>query len=254
MEETRRQAYLLAMDMDCFMPLAQGQVQIRQAPAIAESPPSQPALPASPKPATKPGTKTTRQWATNNADEPKPVLPAAVVQSHSAGNETVIPELRFALQFFRFGESLAVINELPYLAGAETRKEELALLDRMLNALGKPPGRAVGAPELVFRWPINDGDLEATRQRVEARQLLRGMLHGRIAQGRFAYLLVMAGCSEELLLPAGHAAGDPPVLIEELGCKAVFTPSLGALVSDPALKRPVWQAIQPLVGILADLQ
>jgi len=251
MEETRRQAYLQAMGIDCFMSVASATAPTPQSPASVVAKVPKPELLESVKATPKPGGRIARKSATVDSPASTP-SPIASIQSQPTDTES--SDLRFTLQFFRFGESLAVINELPYLAGAESGKEELTLLDRMLNALGKPPGRAVGAPELVFRWPLDETNPVAAKQRVEARQLLHGMLQGRIAQGRFAYLLVMAGCSEELLRPAGQAVGDQPVVMEELGCQAVFTHSLGAIVSVPALKRPVWQAIQPLVGILSNLQ
>lgn len=245
-EENRRRAYLKAMGIDCFVAPAGGASPVTGATEIS-APGARPN--AIPRPATA---RTLRPAPAPPGNSPAtraaPVATAAATETA----ESFVGDLRFTLQFFRFGKRLAVLNELPYLAANGSRPDEVQLLDRILNALGKPPARAAGEPELVFSWPLSDNAPVTADSSQDARHLLHGMLQGRQARGHFDKLLVMAGRCESLLLPPGSRATDGPLQLPALGCEAIFTHSLGAMISVPALKRPVWQAIQPLVGILSE--
>lgn len=245
MNEARRQAYLRAMDLDWDLP-------------VVSSAPPKPAAGVVPAPApvrqSEAATNRVEVPARTRKERAGPQSPAAVtstatVAATAAGQQD---ELQFSLQFFRVGRRLAVLNELPYLAHGANRREELQLLDRLLNALGKPPGQTLPEPELVFRWPLDAPAGIHGRGRAEAAQLLRGMLQARRAAGGFDWLLVLAGRCEELLLPEPGSVPAGPVALNDLGCRAVFTHSLGAMLAVPSLKRPAWEALQPLVGILQD--
>lgn len=162
-----------------------------------------------------------------------------------------VKDLRLVLEFFRVGKRLAVVNELPWLADATASREQMVLLDRILIALGKPATSTLGGPELVFRWPVDDS-ADLSGDFAKASQMLNGMLQARMSLGGFDWLLVLSPQCQAMLGPQGVTKFSGPVVLPELGCKAVFTHSLGAMLAVPSLKRSVWEAIQPLVGSLSD--
>lgn len=153
--------------------------------------------------------------------------------------------LRFRLEYRRVSESLAVLIEVPLHAQPELTRQSAQLLENILLALDVRPAQNTVVAE-NFNWPLlEDLPIEETSAR-HATQALLGFVAMRQQRDGFANLLLFMNQSGQLvdLLPAGEGALD--YRQERLGCWITRVSSLQEMLSAPAMKREVWQQLQPL--------
>lgn len=173
--------------------------------------------------------------------------PAPAVQSADAAEAA-----RFAFAYIPVNEQLAVINELPWARAASLSPSCRQLLADMLKALGVAcePG---GLSPMVFTWPLSDaGDMPVDAE--NARHMLEGFLSRRLKLRPVRYLMVLAEQSAGYLFPAQtpwQANAESLMQHPRFPVELVVTHSLNAMEAVRELKRPAWQALQPLKQALA---
>jgi hypothetical protein len=208
--------------------------------APKETRPAAPAavLPRSPEPVCVPGVSTSPAMSQKAVPAPMAAVPEEAA--------------RFAFAYIPVNEHLSVINELPWARSAALSPSCRQLLADMLKALGVPCEPAQLNP-MVFTWPLSDaGDMPVDSE--SARHMLEGFLSRRLKLRPVPYLMVLAEQSAEFLFPAQavwHFNGDALMQHPRLTVEMVITHSLNAMEAVRELKRPAWQALQPLKLALA---
>ena len=264
MNESKRQAYLEAMDIQTYFPRQQlpgakpspvydFPVIKKLAPELHESTQSQTAR--APQVAKKAigldaieelrsrapaGRKTSDTPARREAEAAPPTNEA------DANVPAVAPEnnLSFTLRYYRVSEKLAVLAEVPPQGSQQLGDDSLALLHGILRAVGESNFSSSSKVE-EFSWPLHSGYSMKNSPEVEAAKAISGFLQMRQETDGFANLLVFAGQLEEVLLPKGasEAARD---FENGKGYITTVTHSLASMLAVPTLKRDVWQHLQPL--------
>lgn len=182
------------------------------------------------------------------------VEPLSVPTVAAAAPMAAVPEeaARFAFAYIPVNEHLSVINELPWARSASLSPSCRQLLADMLKALGVPCEPAQLSP-MVFTWPLSEaGDMPVDSE--SARHMLEGFLSRRLKLRPVPYLMVLAEQSAEFLFPARSVwrfNGDALMKHPRLPVEMVITHSLNAMEAVRELKRPAWQALQPLKLALA---
>lgn len=162
-----------------------------------------------------------------------------------AAAEVSTDVLRFHLEYRKFSESLAAIYEVPLHAQPELSKQSAQLLENILLALEILPAQDAAAAE-KFSWPLlDDLPVEETSAR-HATQALLGFVAMRQQRDGFSNLLLFTNQSGQLvdLLPSETESAD--YRHEKLACWITRVASLQEMLSVPAMKREVWQELQPL--------
>jgi hypothetical protein len=177
--------------------------------------------------------------------QPPAAVPAAVATAP-------VDAARFAFAYIPVNEHLAVINELPWARSASLSPSCRQLLADMLKALGVPCEASQLSP-MVFTWPLSEaGDMPTDSE--SARHMLEGFLTKRLKLRPVRYLMVLAEQSAEFLFPAQsdwQSNADALFRHTRLPVELVVTHSLNAMEAVRELKRPAWQALQPLKHALA---
>lgn len=175
-------------------------------------------------------------------------------QTRSAGTELqaapgaekdVADYLRFKVNYLQFGQQLAVLQEVPWQTGDQNNTETEILLRNILLALDLPVPEQLPRVE-VFNWPLSPDmpDAEATRE--HAAQALGGFIAMRRQRDGFANLLVFTAQLQALLTGADQSETSADFHWQKLNCHITSVTSLQAMLAVPALKKEVWQQLQPL--------
>lgn len=254
LDESRRRAYLDAMQVDTWLPrtalpfaaasrpesLAELTVII-EADAVVRTP-KNPSV-AAPSARTEPVSEPRKPVVA----PVKPVIKAAIAEPAADVESVILPAKvnvpipRFALQLLRAGNCLLLV-ELPTGEALQSRDPAYVLLKDLLRAAGLPD-----APQLLgepIRWPLlARGSFDQGPE--AARDFVQGCVAVQLEQGTCACLWLIG-------LPAVRFAGDGqaadydlPLSVEGLGA-AWALPGLELLMDEPQRKASLWQAMQRL--------
>lgn len=184
--------------------------------------------------------------------EPSPPAqepPGETRRRPDAGAENTLS--RFAFAWFAVDERLAVIAELPPRGGnlsAPCRD----MLARILAAL-QPRYHNIPLRETVFRWPLAEDHMltgDVTADEEAAREAVNGFIARRLRESPAGCLLLLAEQPPAWLYSAGTDLSTMKGQLarhEQLRLDVLQTHSLQAMLTDPGLKKPAWQALQSLV-------
>ncbi|WP_312376569.1 energy transducer TonB [Stutzerimonas nitrititolerans] len=268
--ETRRRAYLDAMQVASWLPrtelpfAAPSRPELLQPLVEAEPEPAQPITaaatvaegPAEQAPApTAPAVRPEKPQLRVVMPEPKKPEPVAAPEVPAEQQKSVEPPPRFALQLLRAGNVLLLV-ELPTGESFQSRDPAYILLKDLLRAARLPDKpQQVGDGEPI-RWPLlHRGSLDQSGD--AARDYVQGVLAGELEQMGCACLWLIG-------LPALRFAGEVEaeacyreLNIEGIG-PALAMPGLEQLMEQPGSKARLWQAMRRsmprwVVGLNTDM-
>ncbi|WP_312466900.1 energy transducer TonB [Stutzerimonas nitrititolerans] len=268
--ETRRRAYLDAMQVASWLPrtelpfAAPSRPELLQPLIEPEPEPAQPITaaatvaegPAEQAPAsTAPGVRPEKPQLRVVMPEPKKPEPVAAPEVPAEQQKPVEPPPRFALQLLRAGNVLLLV-ELPTGESFQSRDPAYILLKDLLRAARLPDKpQQVGDGEPI-RWPLlHRGSLDQSGD--AARDYVQGVLAGELEQMGCACLWLIG-------LPALRFAGEVEaeacyreLNIEGIG-PALAMPGLEHLMEQPGSKARLWQAMRRsmprwVVGLNTDM-
>jgi len=268
--ETRRRAYLDAMQVASWLPrtelpfAAPSRPELLQPLVEAEPEPAQPITaaatvaegPAEQAPApTVPPVRPEKPQLRVVMPEPKKPEPVAAPEVPAEQQKPVEPPPRFALQLLRAGNVLLLV-ELPTGESFQSRDPAYILLKDLLRAARLPDKpQQVGDGEPI-RWPLlHRGSLDQSSD--AARDYVQGVLAGELEQMGCACLWLIG-------LPALRFAGEVEaeacyreLNIEGIG-PALAMPGLEQLMEQPGSKARLWQAMRRsmprwVVGLNTDM-
>ena len=184
------------------------------------------------------------------------------VQSGSAGRDSTTDEaldkegsteeaaeLRFSLNYYKITPTLALVNEVPHQNASNQDAQIMALMKAILLALSIDVEVSALRAE-NFSWPLSaDLDLDSNSAEL-ASKALSGFMQMRQHKDQFGDLLVFAARSEELILGEDSSLRDFKSACESFNL--TVTKSLHSMLVHPALKKEVWQDLQPLRRRLAE--
>lgn len=252
-EETRRRAYLTAMQVVSWLPrnvlpfaapsraeLLQSQVEeiaaVEVAPIVETPVAREEKAPARP----------TIEVPRPSVQIPRPVIKAEPVVEDAQTNveptkAALITPPRFALQLLRAGDC-AVLVELPTGESFQSRDPAYLLLKDLLRAAGLPDSPQQVGDGSPIRWPLlARGNLDQGPD--AARDYVQGVLAGQLENQPCACLWLIG-------LPAIRYAGEAEedaynreLSIDGLG-PAWALPGLELLMEEPQRKRELWQAMR----------
>jgi len=268
--ETRRRAYLDAMQVASWLPrtelpfAAPSRPELLQPLVEAEPEPAQPITAAAtvaegtveqaPAP-TAPPVRSEKPQLRVVMPEPKKPEPVAAPEVPAEQQKPVEPPPRFALQLLRAGNVLLLV-ELPTGESFQSRDPAYILLKDLLRAARLPDKpQQVGDGEPI-RWPLlHRGSLDQSG--AAARDYVQGVLAGELEQMGCACLWLIG-------LPALRFAGEVEaeacyreLNIEGIG-PALAMPGLEHLMEQPGSKARLWQAMRRsmprwVVGLNTDM-
>jgi hypothetical protein len=187
------------------------------------------------------------------------------------GAESAEAALQFRLEYRKVNNKLAVLIETPLYARQDAQRECAQLLENILLALDVPLAEQVKSVE-QFNWPLlKELPVEETTAH-HARQALLGFIAMRRQRDEFSNLLIFSSQSGQVreVLPEaeqGHAQPIAQESVQEgaqkglkdsaqvprtdyelprLSCWITRVSSLQEMLTLPAIKREVWQQLQPL--------
>lgn len=253
--ESRRRAYLNAMQVVNWLPRTELPFAAPSRPELLEplapepevllsvtpaSPAEAPAQPAA-RVAERPKIEVPRPTPASGRPAAKPVDEAEEVPV--VARPAPVPPPRFALQLLRAGRCLLLV-ELPTGESFQSRDPAYLLLKDMLRAAGLPD-----APQIVgdpVRWPLLvRGTMDQGPE--AARDFVQGFLSVQMETSPCACLWLIG-------LPAVRFAGEKDAeafnsewQIEGLGL-AWALPGLELLMEEPQRKAAVWQAMRRLMA------
>ncbi|MEZ0195892.1 energy transducer TonB [Pseudomonas qingdaonensis] len=250
--ESRRRAYLIAMQVVHWLPRAElpfaapSRPELLRVPEpLVEAPVVLPAVVAkasapAAKPAERPKIEIPRPTVRAKPAS-KPVLDAE--ETAAVVKPVLVPPPRFALQLLRAGDCLVLV-ELVTGQPFQSRDPSYLLLKDMLRAAGLPDSpQIIGEP---VRWPLLvRGTLD--QGPLAARDFVQGFIQARLEEAPCSCLWLVG-------LPAVRFAGEADeqayyreLPVEGLGnCWAL--PGLELLMDEPARKAHVWQAMRRLMA------
>lgn len=193
-------------------------------------------------------TRSDRQPANTGAaaGDMEPVAAEQSARSTDAGQDGETA-LRFRLHYLPVNASLSVLWEVPLHAAVDNEREARVLLSNILLALAAPLPDSPPKPE-TFDWPMLDAATELQAGARQAGQAVEGFMAMRRRRDGFSNLLVFAE-QVATLLPGRTEPGDQRR--NKLDSHLVCVSSLQAMLSVPAIKKDVWQQLQPLRQRLA---
>lgn len=171
-------------------------------------------------------------------------VPAAAntpAQSGATGSDADAA-LRFRLHYLPVNAALSVLWEVPLHAASDQERESLILLGNILLALAAPLPAAT-PPVETFDWPIIDAGSEMQAGVRQAGQAVEGFMAMRRRRDGFTNLLVFASQVASILPGQGEHSDHR---LDKLDCHQTCVSSLQAMLSVPAIKKDVWQQLQPL--------
>ncbi len=257
-EESRRRAYLDAMQVTTWLPrmplpfaapsrpaLLAPVAPPRDAPPIALAPLPErntatpgpreaEAVPAAPAEGA-PAARSTRDAL---RPPPKPVAEAEPESPEVAPPVRVAPP-RFALQLLRAGACLVLV-ELPTGESFQSRDPAYLLLKDLLRAAGLPDSpKLIGEP---VRWPLlHGGSLDQGPE--AARDFVQGFLAAQMETAPCACLWLVGLTAIRFAAEADRDAYDREVAVDGLGA-AWALPGLETLMEEPARKASLWRAMR----------
>lgn len=187
------------------------------------------------------------------------------------GAESAEAALQFRLEYRKVNNKLAVLIETPLYARQDAQRECAQLLENILLALDVPSAEQVKSVE-QFNWPLlKELPVEETTAH-HARQALLGFIAMRRQRDEFSNLLIFSSQSgqvREVLPEAGQGHAQPIAQesvhegaqedlkdsarehrtdyeLPRLSCWITRVSSLQEMLTLPAIKREVWQQLQPL--------
>jgi hypothetical protein len=249
--ESRRRAYLTAMQVVNWLPRTELPFAAPSRPERMEMPEPlvvAPVVPASaPAPAAAPVMAPTERV---KIEVPRPSLAStrtnAKVEEEAApvvAKSVPVPPPRFSLQLLRAGRCLLLV-ELPTGETFQTRDPAYLLLKDMLRAAGLPDiPQIIGEP---VRWPLlARGTMDQGPE--AARDFVQGFLSARLEDAPCVCVWLIG-------LPAVRFAGEAnaesfnrELQVEGLGSVWAL-PGLELLMEEPQRKADVWQAMRRLMA------
>ena len=160
-------------------------------------------------------------------------------------------ELRFKLRYFKINEQLAVIDEVPHQRSEQANTEYSALLQAILTALGLEI-TAIDFKSESFSWPLAENLEMKNDPAEEAKRALSGFIQMRQETDGFNNLLVFAAQVDNLLVKQENGIDIRDFAVTSPSYFVTVTSSLHSMLAYPALKRDVWQQLQPLKKRLAE--
>ena len=160
-------------------------------------------------------------------------------------------ELRFKLRYFRINEKLAVIDEVPHQKSERLNRDDQALLKVILAALKQETSELDLRAE-SFSWPLVENMAMINDPAEEAARALSGFIQMRQETDGFANLLVFAAQADNLFLQREGESDIRDFAAENSTYFITVSHSLHSILAYPALKRDVWQHLQPLRRRLAE--
>ncbi|GLH46081.1 hypothetical protein RS3R6_29570 [Pseudomonas atacamensis] len=251
--ESRRRAYLNAMQVVNWLPRTELPFAAPSRPELLEMPEPELEVPVAPAPLGE----APAQPAARQAERPKIEVPRPSLASTRNGAKPVeevddtpvvvkpapVPPPRFALQLLRAGRCLLLV-ELPTGEAFQSRDPAYLLLKDMLRAAGLPDApQIVGEP---VRWPwLNRGTLDQGPE--AARDFVQGFLSVQMEAAPCACLWLIGLPAVKFAGEADAEAFNSELQIEGLGL-AWAIPGLELLMEEPQRKAAVWQAMRRLMA------
>ncbi|MQA54981.1 energy transducer TonB [Pseudomonas piscis] len=251
--ESRRRAYLSAMQVVSWVPRSELPFAAPSRPELLVLP--EPVVEAPPAPvaeARAAAAPVARSVERPKIEVPRPAAASArlvakpVVEDEEAApvvKAPVVPPPRFALQLLRAGHCLLLV-ELPTGEAFQSRDPAYLLLKDMLRAAGLPDSPQILAEPV--RWPrLTRGNLDQGPE--AARDFVQAFVGMRVEEQPCACLWLVG-------LPAIRFAGEADaesynreLEVEGLG-SAWALPGLELLMDEPQRKADVWQAMRRLMA------
>ncbi len=253
MNELQRQAYMEAMGVDCYIPRLHLPAALPsvlcEIPELAEVPvaktvANEAAAPVTSTPKGKNGSAAAMQAL---LDDDAPIKEASP-QSVKTVTETLVqdtsanPIPHFSLSIVRGGNVLIVDDGLP---GHVNPSEYLQLLHNILFALG------AGKQQLAidsFVWPMVKNS-KIDQSETAARQTLDAFLSKQVDQLKAQYIIVMGEAAASYISSEALATGTLHTH-PQWKLPLICTNSASPMLSDPSLKRAVWNDLQPLLSLI----
>ncbi len=247
--ELRRRAYLTAMQVVSWLPRTELPFAAPSRAELLQALPAEEVAVAQPVPAAAPIARVTEPAAPATSlprvqikpvrAEP-PVVPVSEAQEAAEPAPVKLPVPRFALQLYRAGNCLLLV-ELPTGEPFQSRDPAYLLLKDLLRAAGLPD-----APQLLgepVRWPLlARGNLDQGPQ--AAREFVQGYVMARVEEQEQAPASIWL-----IGLPALRFAGEAEadsyeheLSIDGIG-SAWALPGLELLMDEPERKAPLWRAM-----------
>ena len=247
--ELRRRAYLTAMQVVSWLPRTELPFAAPSRTELLQPLPVEDVAVAQPVPAAAPTARVTEPAAPAPSlprvqlkpvrAEP-PVAPVSEAQESAEPAPVKLPVPRFALQLYRAGNCLLLV-ELPTGEPFQSRDPAYLLLKDLLRAAGLPD-----APQLLgepVRWPLlARGNLDQGPQ--AAREFVQGYVMARVEEQEQAPASIWL-----IGLPALRFAGEAEadsyeheLSIDGIG-SAWVVPGLELLMDEPERKAPLWRAM-----------
>ena len=155
--------------------------------------------------------------------------------------------VNFAFCWIALDEHLAVVAELPADSRRLSREARQMLVN--ITAALNPRYRMATLREHNFHWPfVVAPDLPADAE--AAQQAVDGFITRRLHEHKVSHVLVLSDSMPFYLL--GGVKDGQTALHQHTrhGFRLLHTHALHAMLSDAALKRSAWQAMQTLVSAL----
>ena len=184
----------------------------------------------------------------SKAREIRPILPGnQLKEARNAEFHSEERPLSFSLNFYRINQSVAIIDEFPSQQSRAAKGQSLDLLRNIISALDIDD-QDYKLTEESLSWPITDGLTPLNDEASAARMMLLGFIESKLEQNAFQNLIVFAGILDNLLVFPDQREVNSDFLYCEGGKKVhmTITQSLQSMISFPALKRDVWNELQPL--------
>jgi hypothetical protein len=249
--ESRRRAYLTAMQVVNWLPRTELPFAAPSRPELLELPEPLVVAPAVRVPTPVADAPVVKPAERVKIDVPRPSLastrtgvkPVEEAEVPVVAKVAPVPPPRFALQLLRAGRCLLLV-ELPTGEAFQTRDPAYLLLKDMLRAAGLPDSpQIVGEP---VRWPLLvRGTMDQGPE--AARDFVQGFLSARLEDAPCVCLWLIG-------LPAVRFAGETDaesfnreLQVEGLGSVWAL-PGLELLMEEPQRKADVWQAMRRLMA------
>lgn len=247
--ELRRRAYLTAMQVVSWLPRTELPFAAPSRAELLQPLPAEDVAVAPPVPAAAPTARVTEPAAPapslprvqlKPARAEPPVAPVSEAQESAEPAPVKLPVPRFALQLYRAGNCLLLV-ELPTGEPFQSRDPAYLLLKDLLRAAGLPD-----APQLLgepVRWPLlARGNLDQGPQ--AAREFVQGYVMARVEEQEQAPASIwLIGLTA--LRFSGEAEADSyehELSIDGIG-SAWAVPGLELLMDEPERKAPLWRAM-----------
>lgn len=253
MNETQRQAYLRAMDIQPYYP-RQLLPAAKPSPAYAFTAPALSAVPAAAAAAPvvqEPSVPSARPTPRRRAAATPVADAVAAPRSAPPAEPASEPDtLRFRLYYYRISATLAVIDEAPHQQERGAAGAAGSLLQAILQALGVADAPLELVPE-SFNWPLAEGMTMRNAPAVEAQKALQGFIAMRQQTDRFENLIIFAAQIEDLVRGSADQS-ERDYIAADASHRVTLTHSLQSMLAYPQLKREVWTHLQALRHRLAD--